>query len=150
MPNDYMTSRELGIAPWERKRLIQLMKGLRSGRFVHIPDWSCAGVKEAIPSGTRCFNMGISTEKSPFCSTAACIGGWIALLENKQPWEATNYVNTRSGCLHTLFYPTHIGMRDITPHEAADAIERFLSTGNPNWSLTAEARLEKEKETANV
>jgi hypothetical protein len=138
----YLTSRQLKIAPWERKRLIQAIDVLKSDKIVHAPDrWAV----EKLP--TRGFNMQL-TAKAYDCGTICCIGGLVGLLEGKTIKKADKYVDqhhpsvvaenrqTRKPISH-LYYPpdedTFTSWDKITPAQAAKATDNFLRTGKPKW-----------------
>lgn len=136
------TAEELGIEPWEHKRLIEVRALLMQDSF---------DVKK--PVNTRCskpvFDMGISAlgtkeaEKEGYaCPSVSCIGGSMYLLEhgvfgenlsNDDAKLVDGYV-WRNRPLHILFFPpSHVPYDKITPSIAAEAIENFLNTGDPKW-----------------
>ena len=73
------------------------------------------------------------------CGTVACIGGWMAVSMGMGPSAVDDYVGSKDGGygdpLFHLFYPS-IGMPwyDITPSMAVKVIDRFLETGEVDWS----------------
>ena len=100
------------------------------------------------------FNMGC-TGVALECGTAACIGGWAYLLtkgtmqEDGRFFAPTDYNDARyyvvnagiddetgaEGGVHELFFPPipRARFKDVTPGQAADAIQCFLLCGHPHW-----------------
>ncbi len=105
------------------------------------------------------FNMGVptgtnsKTKREYDCGCVACIGGHLSLylqgvnvlsaslepviLEPKHTEVANNYVIKReyNSPFSDLFYPKNLSQDwdGITPATAAQAIENFLTSGDPNW-----------------
>lgn len=112
------------LDPKELRALITVRNGLAAGHYVH--------VNVATPDDTRVFDMNVPSDG---CGTVACIGGWMAPelgINVERDIEA--YVNNGGldGKLTDLFFPD-IDWENITPHEAVDAIDNFLASGDPDW-----------------
>lgn len=60
----------------------------------------------------------------------------IAVTESQRA-KAFDYVNTHAyNALGDLYYPDTVSSslwKEITPQQAAQAVENFLATGNANW-----------------
>ena len=68
------------------------------------------------------------------CGSVRCIGGWMAHYMSIP--DASRYVS-RHAELHDLFYPgsdIDVDWDDITPAQAVQAIDNFITTGEPEWS----------------
>jgi len=131
----------------------------------------------------RNFNLEVTADSDCECGTVACIGGWLWLLNKEKPsatkdgsiiynYKATNraidFVSSRRGKLHELFYPPfelfsadaeedseeEAFWRDyvdsygkITPSQAAKAIRNFVENGDADWfSVMKDAQNALEKE----
>lgn len=122
------TARQLKITEGELKALKKVQRGLNSGEYRHVKN-SFMGRKS---SGKPIFNMAIENE-SYSCGQVACIGDWMALqIKHKDP---AGYVHSKHGKpIHELFFPPdEFDWEDITPKNAAAAIDNFRKTGDPNW-----------------
>lgn len=118
----------LGITQWEYDGLIKVMKMLRDGSIKHYRDVTQ-------PPIGKYFNMGCAG-MSNGCGTVACIGGWVWILSGRSVEDAfSSYVVSASQPmgLHQLYYPKGRAWSQITPDEAADAIQEYLRTGKPTW-----------------
>lgn len=99
-------------------------------------------------------DYGIKIKSSWHCGTVGCIGGWASLVmqdvitDNEHgpvnvdmyaANEASYFVrkhDERGSPLHELFYPYVIRAsrwRDITPRIAVQAIDNFMTNGDPDW-----------------
>lgn len=154
---------ELGISEAELAGLIKVrdyLRGSAAGTFLPIDDIQNP-VARHDPS-RLIFNMS-TTCRTYECGTAACIGGSLSLVVGGReltpnisvnPYEAKKsdeYVSDyqidedweyrEAPGLGKLFYPIPIAKwSDIKPDVAADAIDRFLETGDPDWVGIAKKR----------
>ncbi len=119
LAQSFMTHTELGVTAEEHTALIKVLGMLERGELVHDP------FGDRVPNGFCMVTWGAS------CGTTACIGGWVAALNEVSQIE---YVNiSRSGNLRDLYWPSG-NAYDATPAQAAFALRSFLSTGKPNWA----------------
>ena len=107
--------------------------------------------ESAIPHMTE---RGVKVKPSWHCGTVGCIGGWASLVmqgvitgnehgpvnvDMYAANEASHFVrkhDERGSSLHELFYPYVIRSsrwRDITPRIAVQAIDNFMTKGDPDW-----------------
>ena len=118
------TAAELGIGEDIYDALIEVRDALRSGRLPHVYiDGPCPPLREFDKFG---FNMRSWGE----CGSVKCIGGWVHMLcgGKRAEHDTPN--------LQPLYYPKGISIprwSDITPLQAADAIDNYLHTGRPQW-----------------
>ena len=150
----FKTAQELGIEPWERQRLEEMLTYLDT--VVHIPEAMLKYDKAHAPV----FNMNHGAV-SYDCGTVACIGGWCKLREEnavmteltpQQINRANMYVGDIEGPLRDLYYPFYddresVNYESINTVQAKEAIVNFLNTGNPKWEsiLTPEQTYEEEE-----
>lgn len=120
------------MTPAERIALSEVRDGLRNGAYVHV-----VADNQIVTNG---FSMGFAcfTEQTANggCGTTACIGGWMALSMGMSADQAAQYVHSHYDTddeFHQLFWG-NTGY-DVTPDQAADAIDRFLTDRerNPWW-----------------
>lgn len=132
------TAEELNITPEELGALVRVRGMLASGQI------------EA--EGTSMLDMSLPAE-SYFCHTSACIGGWMSILMMDHSVDddglytfdeekADRYVagaQSSARPIKDLFYPpARFEYEAITPSQAVEAIDRFLTTGAPDWQLILE------------
>lgn len=144
------TADELHITQAEKDGLVWVRDGLRAGKFKHIDE-----DKGEYPLGQNGFNMSIAS-KSYECGTVGCIGGWVwvhmnieRLMQDGGVWylssadnhDADTYLYQKGpDChLHHLYFPPGSNYDAITPLEAAQAIDNYLNTGDPDWESVIEA-----------
>ena len=104
-----------------------------------------ARVRDKLRSGeisAEQFNME-EAYSSSHCNTVACIGGWmyVELQRRSKDWiRLCIFGEERSG-FRQLFFPnvSQKLWRSITPAQAAQAIDNFLATNDPNWSKILES-----------
>jgi hypothetical protein len=122
----YLTAKQLGITPAERKALIAERNLLASGKVPHNPS-PIAGASSSV---RRIFNMA-HVELRAKCGTVCCIGGGMAL-RMKAFKEETDYYTkrARSKALALLFFPSICDWWEITPEQAVKAIDRFGTKGS--------------------
>ncbi len=74
------------------------------------------------------------------CGSAGCIAGLMNLLAGLEPegllWPrgSTGGLLPQSHPLYPLFFPHRLDYRSVTPSDAAQAIDRFLTTGRAEWA----------------
>ncbi len=83
------------------------------------------------------FNMNVACRQEG-CGSVACIGGTLGMIMGLEELDARNYVANSKGGLHRLFYPLDGGevqfdWTKITIPQSVEAIDNFLTTGEPNW-----------------
>ncbi|MEH2517408.1 hypothetical protein V1279_002981 [Bradyrhizobium sp. AZCC 1610] len=143
----FLYPQELGITYPEYKALIEIRELFANNKFDHDQHVD-------MTSGNG-FNMNCIVSEGE-CGTTACIGGWMFLAMERDRtlpvgcFRAFQYVQSyRSAALGPLFFPfCNREMRDlldqhgqnydfpfelVTPAMALQAIDNFLTTGNPNW-----------------
>lgn len=118
------------LTPQEKKALIRVRDGLRSGKFVHRKN-----PYDTAPSKKPLFNMGtVGLFHQWDCGSIGCIGGWV-----EKELRRKGFAHQKG---NKLCYP--IELRDwvgVTPAQAAKAIDNFLKDGDPRWkTVTRRAR----------
>lgn len=125
--NNFKSAAELGISEKVHAALQQVLQMLESGEIVEKERGPGKYVwKQNDPKV-----LWMATYKdNTACGTAACIGGWAAILmginSRQHVWEQKR----ARGPLHHLYWG-HVW--PTTPQQAAQAVRNFLVTGNPNW-----------------
>jgi hypothetical protein len=110
--------------------LILVRDRLRDGTLVHIPGDDDREEVETPSAGKTAFNMSVWLREPKLgenCGTVACIGGWTVAL-------CPGLFTALSPTTRKLFHPPTIDYEqwgDITPTQAADAIDRFLEGQEP-------------------
>ncbi len=153
-----LSYQKLKIAKWEHAALIQTRDMLAAGNTREQVSNRKYRKEGAL------FNMNLASEvqhrghSNYHCGTVACIGGWMHLIDSvgfkvggiysfDETEAATEYVNSEtdrssykdrsshSEALSDLFFP-NIGSRyeKITQKDAVIAIDKFLTTGEVDWS----------------
>lgn len=136
-----MTPAELNITPEVFEALGWVRDRLRDGSIVHVynPEFG---------NGRHGLNMNWTVFDG--CGTVACIGGWVWCRVNVIPGDGAipeymlnaevattcdGWVTGAPEQLNALFYPVcgRKYLQDITPAEAAQAIDNFLDSGKPRW-----------------
>lgn len=132
---------ELRISENDFSALVKVMEVLREGKIPYTPiDGDVVG--RPLP-GKDGFNMrwwdtmeflaetteDFQVKKDQECGTCCCIGGWA----NKFGASFNQYRNNRNEMLDRLFYPDVEEAFDATPEQAAQAIENYLTHGDPLW-----------------
>ncbi len=135
LPTTYKTAEELKISEKEHTALQQVMQMLESGEIAE-RDLYQHLVHQTKP---KVLHMG-STRCSTACGTAACIGGWVAILTDEENIDeyvwGQNWLNNPRAPLHNLYWQHTRGR--TTTAQAAQAIKNFLTTGDPNWASVLE------------
>lgn len=137
------TAAQLDISDVEFDALKVVSEGLRTGKYRHIIQ-----PFDSVEANTGpVFNMAIAYDNYS-CGQAACIGGWTALTMGIPPDEADDYVYSKekqyddatdqvikpAALIKSLFFPgDDWEYEDITPVQAATAIDNFLDCGDPKW-----------------
>lgn len=121
------TAEELNIEQPVYDALLDVMEGLKTGKYIHCPG---AG-KNIQVQETEGNWFGMLYWGNNDCKTVACIGGWM---ERKLGGCIEfDYPNTYN-LLYRLFFPgRHIDWDSITPLRAAEGIRVFLTKGEINW-----------------
>lgn len=132
---EFLSAKELGINPKQRKALILVYREMKSGRLRKAEqniNWS--GVSFSPLEGDM-FNMATwSLELS--CGTVCCMGGTAERLYGKivfrdyHPGGIGAQINKE---LNDLFYPKP-NIEKITVDQAMAALRGYLTTGKPDWS----------------
>lgn len=141
--------------------------GLTESELVNLKKVRDLLSSNAIEKGSRgtedekdVFNMAYScSQKDHSCGSILCIGGWLKLFElDLKPDDLgiyaisdgdqdriSDYVDAaQAKPIGDLFWPSdeYGEVRDdinsITAHQAVRAIDNFLRTGKPNWSVVME------------
>lgn len=148
------TATELGITDEELAALLIVRDNLSNGTFVHQPKLSddLCNHKRPVDSDTKpYFNMGLATTHG-HCGSVGCIGGWVATIlyggkidaqkmaDNEVSIDGYVANGGENGTLDDLFYPPFSLDKwdDITPAQAAKAIDNLLHFGDPHWDQIAE------------
>lgn len=86
------------------------------------------------------FDMHIVQEEVGDCGTIACIGGWCGILMNQSIQETRNMVCElyAKESIAFLFFPDFPKGYNAKPHQAAQAIQNFLMTRDPQWEKVME------------
>lgn len=136
----FKTAEELGIEPWERQRLEEMLTHLDT--LQHVED-----VYLDFDTQRPTFNMNHTASRDYDCGTVACIGGWCSLVEQgadlnkitaKQVNVADDYVTSATDSLRDLYFPpADIVYESVKPEQAKEAITNFLKTGDPQWDTIA-------------
>ncbi len=122
------------ISKKTRDALTKIMRGLRSGQYVHVKVGECDSNYQAVAAknlkGKQGFSIGVWEEQAK-CGTVGCIGGWLDVEMKKRRPEKTANVLGSSG----LFVPAGFSTTPdvFTPKRCAAAIENFLKDGEPRW-----------------
>lgn len=131
-PTPYLTAADLGLTEDENWALSEIQRRLECGELKHGHIDHTMGDKEPL----ECFNM-----KFSHCGTAACIGGWMAVVLGRSHRRIAEFVSNHER-LHELFYPLdgeddNQDWEKITVKQAVTAIKYFRMTGNANeaWTL---------------
>lgn len=84
------------------------------------------------------FNMSLGATEYR-CGTVGCIGGYVGMINGLMADAAADFVgssDSKSG-LHALFFPSYqsreCSYSGLTPAQAVQAIDNYLSTGRPRW-----------------
>ncbi len=146
----YLTAEQIGITPLEHSALRAVKTFIASLKPVQDPSsqYRHPMLREVHSPAQARFSMTHSVKRYD-CGTACCIGGWMMMYmcnvplnvqELAVPADAVQaireYVNDCNpmSSLRQLFYPKHVVDYDaITPEDAVQEIERFLTTGNATW-----------------
>ena len=120
----YLTAGQLGISNACYKGLKRIKKELLDGTLKYQKDY--VRVTSWHSSFGRMFNMEY-WGSIDHCGTPHCIGGWLEVREQLDGRD-------RERC-HDLFYPdlSVAYWAKIRPKHAAEAIQNFLMTGEPQW-----------------
>jgi hypothetical protein len=152
----YKTARELQLTDEEYTALIQVKEVLLNEVVL----------EEALDNKRKTnnlFNMEQACKTDGGCGTVACIGGWMSIimqrvqptakgfykLTNEQELISHSYVSKKDHTrdpIRELFYPGPIDSDywgQITTRMAVDAIENFLTTGDPNWEEAGKEIIER-------
>lgn len=148
------TAEQLGISAEEHAALITVRGGLKEGRYIHVRVAEELE-SEGKPAPERIFNLattffGEDCGVLPGCGQVGCIGGWVGYelgykspghyVSAYEPFELN--VGKSNSPLSQLYYPYIDGdlletLEDVTELQAAQAIENFLNTGDPDWESAA-------------
>ncbi len=124
---------ELNITFAELGALLGTRAMLKHKVLVHEP--------ERFPDDDKhIFNMDVSC-RTEDCGSVACIGGTMAMIMGRDDWNARQYVSHANGALRRLFFPMEGVLNNfskITPKQSIQAIDNFLTTGEPNWQAILE------------
>jgi hypothetical protein len=153
LPEGILPADHLRITEDELAALLWTREALSSGLMQHDPNES-----HEFPYGFN-MNVPLSTEGGEECGTVGCIGGWMYhyLHQNKLApvfnpngirntgFSSNKYVQLhRSAALHELFYPLSkfagnsnydIDYAVIPTEWALEAIDNFLTAGDPEWDV---------------
>lgn len=107
--------------------LLEVRRRLLSGELPHALVY--AGECEFLPNGYG-FSMNAWEYQHP-CGTVYCIGGLLTAMLRR----SVNNDRNHNANLEDLFFPLATGDKwsAITPIQAAQAIDNFLTTGRPSW-----------------
>lgn len=139
------------ISTTERNALIWVRDGLRAKRKRRL-----FGLLERPYINPLAFNMNNQCEQSPYapCGTVACIGGHMGLYLGLDQKAAARFVEGhryhQSSPFRELFYghlkaswSLQFSSHEVSRKMAADAIDNFLTTGNPQWGDIIRAEVGK-------
>lgn len=161
--NRHLTPAQLEITQAEYDGLVKLQEffakqaipTVSGDDLRHVDSWLDEDVTRTTLGFSMEFGAAIVNENEDAysCGCAACIGGHLSLLMQGADLtascftkcgllEANAYVNRRDGhpTLDDLFYPRAIdadGWKYITPQLASEAIDNFLTHGQPLWKKIA-------------
>jgi len=160
---EYLTAKQLGLKPTTYKYLIQVQKNLKTGRF---SDYYGSG--NVFDMSAICHAKYDCVKGQPYkCGTAACLGGWMAILAlGIRPGKkhVYNLTPTREAWAKRLFrkfvkegrllIPPNAWtachattMEELfypgchhtrTAKQAVKVIEHFRKTGNVEWERFAD------------
>jgi hypothetical protein len=141
----YKTHNELGISSAEHAALLKVKDVLADIPMpVNLESLDHVRRRAGVTNSPVKFNM-IDAKAEYECGTAFCIGGFMKLAMLRKPFDAVtltddevtgirNYVYQSFGGLRELFFPPElVSYRSITQAQALQAIENFLTTGDPSW-----------------
>lgn len=156
-----LTHTQLCITADEHAGLIQVRDHLRRQAPVHVRDEVTAyhsRSRQVTTEGRLGFNMEVAAGRPDDpegwdCGSVACIGGHLSLIlqgyrltDTSFPVDALKAAakwtlsfmpqgpGEEQKTLYRLFFPdAGPGYHNITPAQAADAIDDLLTRGNPNW-----------------
>ncbi|WP_027583958.1 hypothetical protein [Bradyrhizobium sp. Ai1a-2] len=137
MSNDFLSAEALGIQPWVRDGLVEVLKLFDAGKMihVHVDHVPLNRVKIATHKLSYEFNMARWMAKTE-CGTVACIGGTVELVARAQPGTMDD---TETEELENLFYPPRVGdYSKITTHQAKQALRNYLTIGRSDWDSVME------------
>lgn len=148
-----LNNKDLGLSYPEYESLVRVRDMLRSGMIKEALDFRSRS-DGYLPAGLN-FNMDYTARRGD-CGSVCCIGGWVYALTYGEEYKdkdgnvlykyddhvADEFVFGASGGLYALFYPnedhtrpdgTYWSYRRITAQQAAQAIDNYLTTGQPRW-----------------
>lgn len=135
---EFKTASELGIAPWVRDGLVDILGRLDRGEVKHVDFDKEADYLPTAAEYSKFFNKMnmMSWCRITACGTVHCIGGAIEAIA-KRRINSTDETDD----LHELFYPpAKIGeYNNITLGQMTEAIRSYLTTGKVTWDF-AEAK----------
>jgi hypothetical protein len=140
----YLTSRQLGIKPWERRGLIAFIKAAPTMKHNPTPNHTVKPGDDGLV-----FNMSFPLIAAE-CGTVCCIGGFVWVQEHGAKItdehcdhgfnrNTADYVYNTVSKLYALYFP-HLHNQNwghIKPTAAAKVVEHFLFTGEIKWDLVA-------------
>jgi hypothetical protein len=122
----------------EKKAFRWVRDQLRAGKFKHVKDTNDieigkVSIQTRLANIIRYFNMSNwAGKKENNCGTVCCIGGWVEAKIGK-PLRPSLLGNAND-----LFHPYEIDYWDnITPKQAARAIDRYLKDGDADHAWSA-------------
>ena len=118
LAQNFMTAADLGITEAELDALIKVLGMLERGELID--------ARTPKQRGKNLFHM---SEWGRGCGTAACIGGYVALLTKQDQHDYVNYKH--SAPLNNLYWGTTF--RGAKVSQAAIALRSYLTTGEANW-----------------
>jgi hypothetical protein len=141
LPQNFLTSVDLALTNAQHAALVTVLGMLERGELVHVPTFE-SGRISAKPRrngfNMSCWNLEQDlhrVECDVSCGSVCCIGGWAELVGDVMFYGGDwDYGNARHAALDRLFHPNCVAAWDtITPHQAAQALRSYLTTGDPHW-----------------
>lgn len=121
LAQNFKSATDLRIEDRELDALIKVLGMLERGEL--------KDAKSPNEQGENLFHMG---EWGNGCGTAACIGGYVAMLLRQD--QAEYVAHRHSASLHDLFWGKGSFRDGAKTHQAAAALRSYLTTGEANWA----------------
>ncbi len=131
----YRDHHKLGITLAEWLALLGVREALASGALHHqkrrnttarhITNWPINGTKHT-------FNMGLICRQE-HCGSVGCIGGYMALVTGQNTQVTVRREHPNRELAKLFFPPSRSDYNTITPKQAVQALDNYLTKGKASW-----------------
>lgn len=135
----FLKAKQLNISNRQYNALIGVIALLKSGKLTYKENYN-------VDVTVKGFNLGYWFQHTDSdCGSIGCIGGWaewVDARERKVRWEwhglfpmemFNKYCDEFHEGLNSLMYPDIAEYDEVTPQQAAKAVQNYLTTGYPDW-----------------